>query len=135
MSAEGMRRSRHRRGAEVNIVPLIDVLVVLIFFFLFSTEFRNFTMLQLTLPEIQSAAEAQATQYLEIGITKEGQLYYNGEPVDREELGVRLALVARADPTRPVVISADEGSLLKDTTDVMDLCRRNGLETLQLHAR
>ncbi len=135
MSQDGLRPVRKRRQADVNIVPLIDVLVVLIFFFLFSTQFRNFTMLQLTLPQIETAAEAQASQYVEIGISRDGDIYYNGEKVDSEELNVRLALVARVDPTKPIVISADEGSLLKDTTNVMDICRKNGLESLQLHAR
>ncbi len=55
---------RRRRKAEINIVPLVDVLVVLIFFFLVSMQFRNLTLLNLTLPKIETAGKEQPTQSL-----------------------------------------------------------------------
>jgi biopolymer transport protein ExbD len=136
MSAAGsLRPVRKRRKAEINIVPLIDVLVVLIFFFLVSMQFRNMTLLQLTLPDMETAGDSQKTEYIEISITEAGQIYFNGDLVNLEELDLRLGLAAQANKQIPVLISADEASLLKDTTSVMDLCRQNGLEGMSLQTR
>jgi biopolymer transport protein ExbD len=126
---------RRRRIAEINIVPLVDVLVVLIFFFLVSMQFRSLTTLQLDLPEIESAGEERQTQQVEIAIAEEGTIYFNGEVVDEETLANRLRLVARVDPKTPILIMADEASFLRYTTLVMDLCRLEGLQTLRLQSR
>ena len=135
MKGEGLRPARKRRLAEINIVPLIDVLVVLIFFLLIAMQFRNLTILQLVLPKMESAGKSQQQEYVEISVTKEGALYFNGEAIERDELEARLTEVAELDSGTPVLISADEASLLKDTTTVMDLCRRLGLEAVRLQAR
>ena len=135
MSAQGLRPVRKRRKADINIVPLIDVLVVLIFFFLVSMQFRNMTLLQLVLPEMETSGEADEAEFVEIGVTRGGELYFNGEPVDEAALDERLAVVADVNPNIPVLISADEISVLKDTTRIMDICRRHGLESISLQTR
>lgn len=135
MSESSLRPPRRRRQAEINIVPLVDVLVVLIFFFLISMQFRNRTVLELDLPEIETAGESAREEQVEIAITEEGSLYFNGEEVTPEVLAQRLSLVAQANPRMPILILADEASFLRHTTLVMDLCRKNGLETLRLQSR
>ncbi|MCD8482887.1 MAG: biopolymer transporter ExbD [Verrucomicrobia bacterium] len=62
---------RVRRKPEVNIIPLVDVLVVLIFFFLISMQFRNLTVLELTLPRVETAGQTRSEEQLEIVITAE----------------------------------------------------------------
>ncbi len=116
-------------------MPLVDVLVVLIFFFLVSMQFRNLTTLQLNLPEIETAGESERTEQVEIAISEEGQFYFNGERVTAETLARRLALVGQTNPRMPVLIMADEASFLRYTTMVMDLCRKQGLDTLRLQSR
>lgn len=135
MSSPSFRPHRRRRKAEINIVPLVDVLVVLIFFFLVSMQFRNLTTLQLNLPEIETAGESEREQQVHVAITEEGDLYFNNEPVSPEELSEQLALVARTNPRAPVLIMADEASFLRYTTLVMDLARQHGLETLRIQSR
>ena len=134
-AADSLRPVRKRRKADINIVPLIDVLVVLIFFFLVSMQFRNLTLLQLTLPQMETAGDSQKTEYVEIAITREGKIYFNGDEIDLEELDVRLGLVGKTNNQIPVLISADESSVLKDTTAVMDICRRHGFEGMSLQTR
>lgn len=135
MSSQGLRPARKRRKADINIVPLIDVLVVLIFFFLVSMQFRNMTLLELVLPEMETAGESQDIEFVEIGVTREGRLFFNGEPVDQTALTERLKLLGEVNPEVPILISADEVSVLKDTTLIMDLCRQNGLLSISLQTR
>ncbi|HKJ89991.1 MAG TPA: biopolymer transporter ExbD [Oceanipulchritudo sp.] len=126
---------RRRRKAEINIVPLVDVLVVLIFFFLVSMQFRNLTMLNLTLPRIESAGREEPTDSVQIGVDVEGQYFLNGQPIEEGPLVERIEEVSRLSPDTPVIIMADENSLLRKVTFVMDTCRKAGLEKVRLQAR
>ena len=126
---------RRRRKAEINIVPLVDVLVVLIFFFLVSMQFRNLTLLNLTLPKIETAGKEQPTNSLQIGVDTEGQYYLNGNPLSEEDLIKEIKTISELSPDTPVLIMADENSLLHKVTFVMDTCRKSGLEKVRLQAR
>jgi len=126
---------RQRRKAEINIVPLVDVLVVLIFFFLVSMQFRNLTLLNLVLPRIETAGREQPTDSLQLGVNVEGQFFLNGYPVSEEELTRKVAELARLNPELPVLIMADENSLLRKVTFLMDTCRKAGLERVRLQSR
>jgi len=126
---------RRRRKAEINIVPLVDVLVVLIFFFLVSMQFRNLTLLNLTLPKIETAGKEQPTDSLQIGVDTEGQYFLNGVPVGDDELVEQIQTVAKLSPDTAVLIMADENSLLRKVTFLMDTCRKAGLEKVRLQSR
>ncbi len=126
---------RQRRKAEINIVPLVDVLVVLVFFFLVSMQFRNLTLLNLVLPRIETAGREQPTDSLQLGVNVEGQFFVNGHAVDEAELARRVSEVARLNPDTPVLIMADENSLLRKVTFLMDTCRKAGLERVRLQSR
>jgi biopolymer transport protein ExbD len=126
---------RQRRKAEINIVPLVDVLVVLIFFFLVSMQFRNLTLLNLTLPEIETAGREEASDSLQLGVDMDGQFYLNGRPIGQGALREEIDNVARLRPDTPVLIMADENSLLGKVTFLMDTCRKAGLEKVRLQSR
>lgn len=126
---------RRRRKAEINIVPLVDVLVVLIFFFLVSMQFRNLTLLNLTLPKIESAGKEEPTDSLQIGVDVDGQYYLNGQLISEEDLVEDVRTVAELSPDTPVIIMADENSLLRKVTFIMDTCRKAGLEKVRLQSR
>ena len=126
---------RRRRKAEINIVPLVDVLVVLIFFFLVSMQFRNLTLLNLTLPKIETAGKEQPTDNLQIGVDVDGNYYLNGTPVSEEDLLEQVNQLAEISQDTPVLIMADENSLLHKVTFIMDTCRKAGLEKVRLQSR
>jgi biopolymer transport protein ExbD len=126
---------RRRRKAEINIVPLVDVLVVLIFFFLVSMQFRNLTLLNLTLPKIETAGKEQPSESLQVGVDVDGDYYLNGNPISEEQLVEEVNSVAEMSPDTPVLIMADENSLLHKVTFLMDTCRKAGLDKVRLQSR
>ena len=126
---------RRRRRAEINIIPLVDVLVTLIFFFLVSTQFKNIHTLNITFPKIETAGENVFLEQIEIALTEDGEFYYNGRPVTRERLEEGIRIVANLEHRTPVILMADEESRLRDITFVMDLLRKNGLENVRLQGR
>jgi biopolymer transport protein ExbD len=126
---------RRRRKAEINIVPLVDVLVVLIFFFLVSMQFRNLNLLNLTLPKIETAGKEKQLESLQIGVDVEGNYYLNGTLISEERLVEEIQNVSSLSPDTPVLLMADENSLLHKVTFLMDTCRKSGLEKVRLQSR
>ena len=124
-----------RRKAEINIVPLVDVLIVLIFFFLVSMQFRNMATLNIVLPKIETAGKSKMIEQIEIGISPEGQFFFNGEPLTRPQIEAAIKLAASFDKDALVLILADEESYLKHITFVMDTCRKAGLDRIRLQSR
>jgi biopolymer transport protein ExbD len=130
-----LRPERRRKAPEVNIVPLMDVLTTLIFFFLCMMQFRIGHTLNITLPEITTAGKNTLPQSINISVTKDGQYDYNGQMVTGDEISAILTKLAAAKDKPPLVIRADEGTPLKFVTFLMDECRKSGFEDFRLQSR
>jgi len=126
---------RKKRKVQINIVPLVDVLIVLIFFFMMTMQFRNVTTLNLTLPKIETAGENEFNKNIVIEITVKGVIFVNGEEVDMDELEDALKVLKPLGNELTVLIRADEESLLRYLTKIMDICRNAGLEKIRLQSR
>jgi len=128
-------RQKSRKRPELNLVPLIDVLVMLIFFAFVTMQFRSATMLNITLPKIATAGKSEYKGTVTIGIDNKGLVSFNGNAVSDEQLVVLLKRVSEANRDIPVLIKADETTQLKKLAFVMDACRSSGLNKFSLQAR
>ncbi len=126
---------RRRKRPELNLVPLIDVLVMLIFFAFVTMQFRSATMLNITLPKIATAGKNEFKGTVTIGIDKEGLISFNGKVVTEADLMVALKQVHDINADIPVLIKADEVSQVKKLAFVMDACRSSGLNKFSLQSR
>jgi biopolymer transport protein ExbD len=126
---------RRRKRPELNLVPLIDVLVMLIFFAFVTMQFRSATMLNITLPKIATAGKNEYKGTVTIGIDKTGVILFNGRNVADEELLPLLKQVHDVNTDIPVLIKADETTQLKKLAFVMDACRASGLNKFSLQSR
>lgn len=126
---------KRRKRPELNLVPLIDVLVMLIFFAFVTMQFRSATTLNITLPKISTAGKNEYKGTVEIGIDKTGEISFNGKIVSEEGLLVALKQVHDINADIPVLIKADEVSQVKKLAFVMDSCRQAGLNKFSLQSR
>lgn len=126
---------RRRRKPVINIIPLMDVLTILIFFFLVSMQFKEMTALNLTLPKIESAGRNDFPERISIGIDEEGAVYLENRRVAIEELRQVISTVSELSNDVPVLIRAHNMTPLETVTDVMDACRLNGLSKIRLQSR
>lgn len=128
---------RKRSKGQVNIVPLVDVLTVLIFFFLVTMQFRENSkrIMNITAPKMQTAGKNAVDQEVLVGISEKGELFLNDAPISIEELNHVLMTAGEVNPDQNVVILADENAPLKHVTDVMDLSRKAKLDKIKLQAR
>lgn len=130
-----MNRRRPRRKAEINIVPLIDVLIVLIFFFLVTMQFRNLNVLNITPPKMETAGKGGEFDEIVIGISKDGQYTLNEKIVTEDDIIIAFQEAALQDSKPNILLAADEDSPLKLATFVMDQARKVDLGTVRLQSR
>lgn len=126
---------RRRKRPEMNLVPLIDVLVMLIFFAFVTMQFKSAATLNITLPKVETAGKNEFKGTVTIGIDKDGTVSFNGKTVTDEQLIELLQQVKQVDRDIPVLIKADEATQLKKLTFVMDACRKTGLNKFSLQSR
>jgi biopolymer transport protein ExbD len=126
---------RRRKRPELNLVPLIDVLVMLVFFAFVTMQFRSSATLNITLPKVETAGKNEFKGPVTIGISKDGGLSFNGQAATEVQLADLLRQVRDLDKETPVLIRADETTPLKTLTFVMDTCRKTGLNRFSLQSR
>lgn len=126
---------RRRRSPTINIVPLVDVLTVLLFFFLVTMQFKQVSVLNITAPKIDTAGKNAVKEQVVIAISPEGTFFYNNAPIDKAGLTEAVKLVGSLTPEIPVLLIADEEVPLRFVTEVMDLCRANQLNKIRLQSR
>lgn len=124
-----------RRQPSINIVPLVDVLTVLVFFFLVTMQFKQVSTLNITVPEIKTAGKNEISERVVIALSPEGTLYLNDRLLELTEFEQAIALIGYATPEIPVLLIADENVPLKYVTEVMDICRSNQLNKISLQSR
>ena len=126
---------RKRREPRIDIVPLVDVLMVLIIFFLVTMQFQNLRALNVKLPEIESAGSNLISNELVITIKREGECFLNGSSVEKDSLSKVFASASQVSKSVKVLIVADEEVPLKHVTQIVDLCRLNGISDFRLQSR
>lgn len=123
------QRGKRHEDLEMNLVPLIDVLLVIIIFLVVSATFSRTSELQINLPTAQANVPQEKPLTIEVGIDASGQYVINGKGLsDISVAGIASALQAAADggkePT--IIINADAKSTHQSVVDVMEASRTMG---------
>jgi biopolymer transport protein ExbD len=126
---------KRRKRPELNLVPLIDVLVMLIFFAFVTMQFKSAQTLNITLPKVETAGKNEFKGMVTISIDNKGVVAFNDKNILDEELIGLLERVHNVDKDIPVLIKADETTQLKKLAFVMDACRKTGLSKFSLQSR
>lgn len=126
---------QRRKRAELNLLPLIDVLVMLIFFAFVTMQFRSAATLNITLPKAETAGKNEFKGTVTITVDKDGSIAFNGKVVPDDQLETLLLEIRNVDKDIPVLIRADETSQLKKSIFIMDACRKAGLNKFAFVSR
>lgn len=122
---------------DVNLTPLIDVVFLLLIFFMVTTTFDKDAKINIKLPTTQNAAAASLKKPMEIIIDEKGQYFVDGREVlnSKPETLFRAmsqALNERGEKTPPLVISADAGTNYQTVVTAMDIAGRLGLTNFSM---
>lgn len=123
------QRGKRSEDLEMNLVPLIDVLLVIIIFLVVSATFSRTSELQINLPTAEANATQEKPLTIEVGVDASGQYVVNGKNLsDKSVAGISAALQAAAnggkEPT--IIINADANSTHQSVVNVMEASRIAG---------
>jgi len=131
-------RPRRREPPEINLTPLIDVVFLLLIFFMVSTTFKEDARLRIELPAAEGdAVQAEEPQVLEIVIDSAGTFYVDDRMVVDRSVGTLKKALARAagdEMDLPVLIKADAKSPHQSVMTAMDAASQLGLSRLAFAA-
>lgn len=129
MITTNLRPHRHR-SPELNITPLIDVVFLLLIFFMVSTTFDRFSEIRIELPEANAEQPRREHASINITIDREGRYYVDRRQVVDTNLGTLRQALEKALNGRsaiPLVISADAQAPYQSVITAMDAASRVGL--------
>ena len=125
----GNRFKRYRSKppmADMNIVPLVDVMLVLLVIFIVTAPLLTHAV-KVDLPKASSSVNITKPAHIEFGIRENGDLFWSGEPVTLDALAPRFAAAAAQQPQPEVHIRADRHVYYEKLAQVMALAARAGL--------
>ncbi|WKB55246.1 ExbD/TolR family protein [Eleftheria terrae] len=125
----------HRRSEEpeINLIPFIDVLLVILIFLMLSTTYSKFTELKVNLPVADAEPSRDRPKEIIVSVSGDGRYAVNTRHVDGrsvDNLANELRAAAGAGKDQVVIISADATAAHQSVINVMDAARRAGLSQL-----
>jgi len=134
-----MKFSRRRmEEPEINLIPFIDVLLVLVIFLMLSTTYSRFTELQINLPAADAEKLQQRPNEVLVAVAADGRYAVNKKAVDGRSIELLTAELVAASGGRAdtvVIISADALAAHQSVVNVLDAARRAGLARLTFAAQ
>jgi biopolymer transport protein ExbD len=133
------RRESDLKQVEVNLTPLIDVVFLLLIFFMVSTTFDKQAQIEIKLPEAESSElTGKDPEIIAVGINAEGNYYVNNEELlksDADTLKRMLIKTAKNKTDLPVIISADGKAPHQSVITVLDVASQLGMTKMTFATR
>ena len=127
-------RPRRREEPELNLVPMIDVVLVLLIFFMIATSLRHEALLEIRLPEASGQPMPSTVAQLEVSITADGRYAVNGQTLDSSDPAALKAQLLAATGGRilPLTISADGRTPHQAVATALNVAAQLGLQQLSI---
>ena len=126
-------RKGSRDEPEINLIPFIDVLLVILIFLMLSTTYSKFRELQIKLPVADAEHQRDYPKEVIVSVSSDGRYVVNRVAVEGrslEALGAALVLAAKVGKDSVIVISADASAAHQAVITVMEAARRNGFSQI-----
>ena len=123
--------SRRHQGpmAEINVVPLVDVMLVLLVIFIITAPLLTHSV-KIDLPKASSNPNITKPEHVQIGIRQDGRLFWNGEQAEKADLQKRMSQAATLDPQPEIHIRADRLVHYENVAQVMSMAGKAGLKRI-----
>jgi len=124
------QRGRHREDPEINLIPLIDVLLVILIFLMITTTYSKFSGLEINLPTADAQATPDQPNEINVVVGADGKITINRKAIDARDVeSISVALRRAAGQAREplIVINADAKATHQSVVDVMQAAQRASL--------
>ncbi len=126
---------RRRAGSILNLTPLIDIVFLLLVFFMLTSHFIQEQAIDIDLPKAKSGNEAIEKEFVEVIVSPDGELLIDGRKVQLEHLEETLKGALHAPGAKYVRLRGDHESRLGLAVTVIDAARTAGAESLDILTR
>ncbi len=133
LNITSMRRSQ-RKSVELDMTPLIDMMFILLIFFLVTTSFVKETGVDIKRP-VAATAKVKKKATILIGVTKDGRIFMDNREIDIRTVEPNVERAIAENPDSSVIIVADEKSETGIVIKVMDACKLAGAKSVALAAK
>jgi biopolymer transport protein ExbD len=127
------RQDENNKNLEINMTPLIDVVFLLLIFFMVSTTFVYTNSLKVNLPKAKGES-VETKKNINIVITKQGVITVDGQQVSKLTFSAKLKELYNKNPNATVIIQADKDSRHGDVVFVMDESKKAGYDRFAIAA-
>ncbi|TAK43723.1 MAG: biopolymer transporter ExbD [Betaproteobacteria bacterium] len=127
------QRGRYREEPEINLVPMIDVMLVILIFLMITTSYSRYTELQINLPTADAQRQAERANEISVLVNAQGQYTVNRTPVPyagAEQFADDLRRAGSALKEPVVVITADASATHQSVVRIMEAARLAGLSQI-----
>ena len=123
------QRGRSREEPEINLIPMIDVLLVIIIFLMLTTTYAKFSGLEINLPTADASKQAEQPNEIDVAVTASGQVLINKSPLTAADVktiaeALQRAAGSRSDPV--IIINADAKATHQSVVDIMQAAQTAG---------
>ena len=127
-------RRAQKRTLDIDMAPLIDMIFILLIFFLVTTSFVRETGVNIKRPVAATASVKKKANIL-IGITKDGRIFMDKREIDIRALEPNVERALAENPESSIIIVADERSETGTVIKVMDACKLAGAKNIAIAAK
>ncbi|MBI4757186.1 MAG: biopolymer transporter ExbD [Betaproteobacteria bacterium] len=127
------QRGHAREDPEINLIPMIDVLLVILIFLMITTTYAKFAGLEINLPTAEASAPPELPGEVNVAVSANGDVLVNRSPLAGrgvEAIATALSVAAAALKEPVVVISADAKATHQSVIDVMQAAQQAGLSRI-----
>lgn len=121
--------------AEINMIPLIDVSLVLLIIFMVLTPVLVRSQINVNLPTASASSTSDQDNRVDVEVRKNGSMFLDGQPATAEQLGQELLRRQQGQPGMTVVVSADRDVIFDRVVTVMDEVKKAGVTKLGVSVR
>jgi len=124
------RRGRQREELEINLIPMIDVLLVILIFLMITTTYSKFSGMEINLPTADAPQNKEQPNEINVGVTAAGEITVNKVATggrDIESIATAMRRLTGAGKEPIVIINADAKAAHQSVIDVMQAAQQAGL--------
>lgn len=120
--------------AEINMTPLIDIMLVLLIIFMVTSSISLESGLDINLPKVSSTNKGEDAKAVIVSLDKDGRISVQGKRVEFEKLSETIANALKAEGTDMVILEGDQKSKLGSAVEIMDLAKAAGASRFAIAA-
>lgn len=129
-----LKRRQKSEHAELDMTPMLDIVFIMLIFFIVTTSFVKDTGVEVNQPQAQTSVKQELVDIL-IAITSEGGIWIDNRHVDISSVRAIVARMHAENPQGTVIIQSDEQALTRTLVAVMDQVRMAGVEKIAIAAQ